>query len=214
MEIQIVEAKEIDALTEQLIGPDGRIRLLPAAFYSRVPLPLLRVWCNRTARYQIPTVELVEWLKDQIAGKRAIEIGSGNGDLYHHLGIPGTDNYCQQLPEVQLHYGALGQIPTNPPEDVVRMDALEAIDHYRPDVVIGCWITHRYEESHGTGNMYGPDEREIIRQCRYIHIGNRDTHGQKPILTRQHFMPLVTGLVSRAGRQEQNCCWVWCQQDD
>jgi hypothetical protein len=49
------------------------------------------------------TVELVAWLHDRIAGRKAIEIGAGMGDLGYHLGIPQTDSYAQIEDPAMVH---------------------------------------------------------------------------------------------------------------
>ncbi|HEY3283412.1 MAG TPA: hypothetical protein VGN26_14180 [Armatimonadota bacterium] len=55
--------------------------------------------------YQFPTRELVLWLQELIRGRRAIEIGAGNGWLGWHLGIPMTDSYQQsEHPDTMLYY--------------------------------------------------------------------------------------------------------------
>lgn len=201
----------LESLDQKLLDDAGRIRLHPTSFCADIPTIHLRAWCVKNARYQIPTVELVEWLKRIINDRPAIEIGSGNGDLYFHLGIPGADNYCQQKLDVQLYYKLLKQPPTNPPPDVLQLDAVEAIKQFAPEVVIGAWITQKayHDDPIGHGNMYGPGEEEIIRHSHYVHIGNSVVHGTKRILKYPHDCFSPVGLVSRAQDSECNCIYSW-----
>ncbi len=77
-----------------------------------------------SAIYQLPTIELIEWLKDNFNLKKAIEIRAGNNYLYHHLGIKGIDNYSEQIPAVKLVHEILKQPSTNPPPEVEKLDAI------------------------------------------------------------------------------------------
>ncbi|HEY9879016.1 MAG TPA: hypothetical protein V6D29_11200 [Leptolyngbyaceae cyanobacterium] len=201
---------EIESLDAQIWDIDKNIpKLLPAAFYKDIPLQSLRAWCVRRAIYQIPTIELVDWLKNKIAGKRAIEVGSGNNGLCHYLGIQGTDNRCQQLPEVITLYEMAGQVPTNPADSIKTLDAVDAVKRYKPDIIVASWITQK-KLVQGNGNQYGPEEEKIVDSGRvYIHIGNVDIHGDKRILSRPHQKIVAPGLVSRSAYPDLNCVYVW-----
>jgi len=174
-----------------------RIKLLPASVYEGLDRTELRIWCHYRARYLLPTVELVDWLKNRINGRRAIEIGAGNGDLGYHLGIKSFDNACQQYPDVKLAYLLAGQVPTNPPSDVMRVDAIQAIHDYQPEVAIGAWITDKFVEGAFEGNMYGPNAYQIIQSVEYIHIGTERIHGRRKILEFPHETFKPPGVVSR-----------------
>ncbi len=175
----------------------NRIKLLPASTYSELDRTELRIWCHYRARYLLPTIELIEWLKNRIDGRSAIEIGAGNGDLGYHLGIPAFDNGCQQYENVKLAYLRMGQVPTNPPPDVMRIDAIQAIHDYRPEVAIGAWITDKFAEGSVEGNIYGPDSYQIIQNVEYIRIGTEKIHGRSKILEFHHETVKAPGLVSR-----------------
>lgn len=65
----------------EVIDPQtDRLRLLPAIFWKSLHPDLLRLFAYGTARWGIVTAELVAWMKDRIAGRRAIEVGAGRGD--------------------------------------------------------------------------------------------------------------------------------------
>ena len=67
------------------------------------------------------------------------------------------------------------------------MDANEAVSLLRPQVVIGAWVTQKWVIGSSEGNMFGPDEFEILDTgCTYIHLGNLKVHGSKRILIREH----------------------------
>jgi hypothetical protein len=174
-----------------------RIKLLSASTYELIDRQDLRIWMHYRARYSIPTVELVSWLKNRIDGRSVIEIGAGNGDLGYHLGIRSTDNGCQQYENVRLAYLAMGQVPTNPSLDVIIKDAIQAILEYQPEVVIGAWITDKWVEGASEGNIYAPDAHQIIQNAEYIRIGSKKIHGRSKLLEFPHETIEIPGLVSR-----------------
>lgn len=210
----VLMAIDVSYLDERWLDENGRIRLLPAEEFRSVPLDHLRIWCHKHARYGIPTLELVEWLREQIDDQMAIEVGAGCGDLGYHLGIIRTDSYIQTDPKVRSYFFSLGQVPVTPPPDVIRMDAERAVRKYKPDVVIASWLTRRFvpgRDRQGVSQAfaYGAREEEIVRAATYIHIGNRNVHGEKNILSLPHEEYQFDWLVSRARDQSQNVIWVW-----
>jgi hypothetical protein len=217
--VTIFEGYDIERITADLsrrwLTPDGRIKLLPAREFQEVPLDHLRIWCHSTARYGIPTLELVMWLKNRIGTLKALEIGAGNGDLGWHLGVTMTDSYCQQDPLVKVFYSRGGQVPTNPPPEVKKYEAVEAIKKAKPQVVIGSWITRKFIQGRdiegvSEANIFGPIEENILKLCPcYIHIGNYNIHRGKTILSKKHSAFTFPWLVSRAADQGQNVIHVW-----
>lgn len=207
--------KIVEDLSNRWLDSNGRIKLLPAAEFRSVPHDHLRVWCARTARYGIPTLELIEWLKEKIGDRSAIEVAAGNGDLGYHLGVPSTDSYIQQTAPIQLIYATTGQVPTAPTPDVRKMDALSAINHYKPKVVIASWLTRKFlvgkdKEGKAEASIYGPEEEKIIARCKtYIHVGNTGVHSQKTILKLPHTTYQFPWLVSRGSDPEGNVVWSW-----
>lgn len=193
---------------DRLLIVNGKITPIQHRFIQDVPRHDLRVWCHKRGVYQIPTLELIRWLQNEIAGRTAIEIGAGRSCLGRLLGITMVDNYMQTWPVIQLFYRATGQVPNKPDEDVLRMDANEAVNHFNPQVVVGAWITQKYVGL-GDGSAWGPDEHEIVLGRTYIHIGNEATHGSKRIRLRPHRELQFPWLVSRAEDQRLNRIWIW-----
>lgn len=197
-----------------LLDDRDRLKLLAAAEYDKIPWASLRLWCHHHARYGLPTVELIAWLRDLIGGRRAIEIGSGSGDLAYHLKIRGTDNKCQTRPDVALFYAATGQPVIRYPDWVEKKDALAAIAKYNPQVVIGSWITHYIDPNRpmppGGGSIYGVREDLLLDTgVTYVLIGNLEIHGHKPILRMPHEEHALPFLRSRSQNPELDRVFVW-----
>lgn len=212
LEIHLRSAPQILEKFDRLLLDDtGRIKLLPAEFYNQLDRVELRIWCHFRSRYSITTLELVQWLKDRIGDRTAIEIGAGNADLGFHLGIHSTDSHAQQAPEIARFYKETGQIPTDPPDFVEKIEAIKAIKKYRPQVVVGAWITEKYTTEVAQNNIYGVDDLAILRNTReYIHIGSQKIHGSKSILSKPHKTFEFPWLVSRASDpiDDTITCWV------
>jgi hypothetical protein len=211
MEFQVLRA---DIQMPDLLGRDGQIKLLPASAYDSFSRQGLRLWCHHQARYGLPTIELVAWLREKIAGRSAIEIGSGAGDLAHHLGIAATDNFMQQWPTVRAHYEMTGQPVIRYASFVEELDALVAVQRYRPDVVVASWVTEWIDPSLPAppqgGNAWGVKEDEIVASgCVYILIGNIKVHGAKKIMAEPHQEYSLPFLRSRAMYPALDRVWVW-----
>jgi hypothetical protein len=201
---------DVAYLDDLLLDATGRIRLHPASVYQEIEPLHLTVWGVLKARYCYPTVELVEWLRNVIGDRKALEIAAGNGDLGYHLGIPMTDNYCQQYPDVKAYYELTRQVPTNPRPDVEKLDAIAALEKYSPEVVVGSFVTQVHRQGEAKGNMYGPDEELILKGSRcYVHIGNELTHGDKRILKHTHESFRFDWLVTRSVEPRKNIIYVW-----
>ena len=202
----------LQAYDDVLLDSEGIIKLFPSQFYRSIDNDDLRVWCICRAIYQLPTIELNQWLKDNFNLDRAIEIGAGNNYLYHHLGIKGIDNYSEQIPAVKLVHEILHQPSTNPPPEVEKIEAIAAIEKYQPETVITAWATLKAEdpEDVDAGHEYAPDEEEILDTgVTYVHIGNDDIHGDRAIMSRKHETYYFDWLVSRGKYPEKNRIYVW-----
>jgi len=197
-----------------ILEPNGALKLMPASYYDGLDREQLRVWCHWHARYGLPTIELVDYLKGLIGHKTAIEIGSGCGDLCYHLGIQGTDNWCQTFKDVQLFYILMRQPMIKYGSWVERIDALEAVQKYRPQVVVASWVTHWVDATkpvkNDVGNMYGVKEDEILKLVEtYILIGNKNIHEYKPIMERDHLEIQAPFVKSRAQDASLDRIFIW-----
>jgi hypothetical protein len=201
---------EVERLSEEvMVG--GYVRLLPAAFWQALDPDLLLFWCNMVARWTIVTEELIGWLRERIAGRRAIEVGAGNGDLGHYLGIPQTDSYAHETdPRLASRSFFAGGIPlSRPPANVRRLDAVKAVHALRPEVVVASWVTERGHKPGSPTYAHGVNEREIVQVADYVMIGNVNVHGEKKILALPHEEHSPPWLVSRANHPELNRMWCW-----
>lgn len=187
-----------DLDTLLLDRPTNRIKLLPASAYSEITRQDLQAWMRYRNRYVLPTVELVDWLKVKIDGRRVIEIGAGNDDLGYHLAIQAIGSYPLAYASTYAAPLFPGQIPTR----VVyygghQMDSMQAILELRPEVAIGAWILDKFTDNFGNPSKYAPNEYQVIQNVEYIHIGCESIHGRSPLLGFSHetFKPL--GVVSR-----------------
>lgn len=193
--------------------PNGHIALRSANELAALPhLPLIS-WCRDNARYTIVTRELVQWLREVIAGRSAIEVGAGHGDLGYHLEIPMTDSAIQTNPVIAQIIRSRGNLPITPPPDVERIDAEAAQRKYKPRVIIASWLTQKTEqEDVDGGSMFGANERALVASVEtYVHIGNLRSHHLKYILALPHQEFRFPWLWSRSRFPRDNRIWVWNQ---
>lgn len=192
----------------------NQLDLLPSSAYDQMEFNALRIWCHLNARYGLPTIELVDWLKDFIGDKKAIEIGSGHGDLAFHLGITGTDSKCQEEKEVIAYYQLLSQPLIKYPGWVEKIEALDAVKKYLPDIVIASWVTQWVDPKLPAppegGCMYGVKEDLLLEMgITYVLIGNLSVHGQKRIRKIPHEEFNLQFVKSRSSLPELNRILVW-----
>jgi hypothetical protein len=197
-----------------LLGADGLIKLLSAADYDRFDRDGLRLWCHLNARYGLPTIELITWLRDYIGDRSAIEIGSGSGDLAHHLGIQATDSKIQTDPIAAAFYRIAQQPVIQYPEWVEKLDALDAVKKYKPQVVVASWVTHWIDPTQppppGGGCMFGvKEDRLLVTGVTYVFIGNLLVHQHKPIMRLPHRTLEVPFLRSRANFPSEDRILIW-----
>lgn len=210
--IRFPDSREIATTGVRDLAPEalderGRLRILPAAFWSDTSVDERALFGHRHGLYSFPTVELVEYLDAFIDGRSAIEVGAGHGVLAEALGIPGTDNFQQLMPRYRAVYAGSGQpiVPYGP--NVINMHASRAVRRFGPQVVIGAWVTHKYDPARheAGGNEIGVDEPDILRRCEhYVFIGNEMTHRKKPLWDREplavEYPPFVFSRAHTGGR--------------
>lgn len=214
-----IQRVNVDYLDDLFINQQGLIQAVPAIILEEIPHEHLMIWANDHAVFQIVTCELIEWLKEQIGDKKTLEICAGNGVISRELGIIGVDNRLQEKPYFQKlvteKYGVSNQLQmTSPPKEIKKYEAIEAIRVFRPEIVVGAFVTGkntRNEAAKGiTGNAYGVDMKELFaRVKKYIHFGNKNTHLPNPIYELPHSELAYPWLYSRAFDQSLNRIWIW-----
>lgn len=209
--MKLLQPKDVSYL-DSLLLDNGLLKVLSASTYSTIPTEDLMLYGHFKGYYCFPTIELAEWLMQHIDVDSTIEIGAGHGALARYMKIPAIDSKCMELPEVKIYYALMRQPITIYPEDIIKLDAIEAIKKYKPKTVIGCWITHKYkEEDHERGgNMYGIEEEDILKNVdQYIVVGNEKVHGKKKILELKHEEYKFPWLFSRASEPQKNIIYIW-----
>jgi hypothetical protein len=124
----------------------------------------------------------------------------------------------QNDPAVRMYYRALGQPIVNYGNHVINLEASDAINQFKPEVVFGSWVTQYVApdaatELCGQGSEYGLKESEFLPKIKkYIVYGNDSIHGHKKILNdRKYKVERIyngEGFFSRASRPELNCLYV------
>lgn len=207
---------DVTYLDRVLRDGQGRLRPVPGAELTRVPHAHLQLWCHHAGVYGVPTLELIEAFRERIGGRSAIEIGAGVGVFGRELGIPMTDSHAMDRPEVRELYAALQQPTTPYGPDVENLDAAAAVAKYRPQVVLGSWITQcaspNLPPPPGGGSVYGVDEFAMMEHVEtYLLFGNDAVHAQKDLFRCGLFRVKVlrsTAFYSRARFPEQNALYV------
>lgn len=215
MQAWVMDRHDVKYLDEILLDERGLPKPVPFLVLLKHPIVHLVQWANEKGVYTIPTLELIEWLKDEIKGRKAIEICAGHGALARHVGIVATDSYIQTQPEMAAYYRAIGQNPISPPTDVYQFEANEAVDTLHPQVVMSSFATQKYEPGdEGTpkigSSVYGVDEVSMLQKIQtYINIGNDTSHGDKRILKYPHETYRFPWLITRCMDQSKNHIKVW-----
>ncbi len=212
----LLENENIHEL-EQLVIKDNKIQPIPFEAANRFTQSQISVFCLKHALYQFPTTELIDWLKNEIGISKTIEIGAGNGVIGRNLGIQMTDNHMQTWPHIRYIYDNLKQPPIIYGKDVEEIPALDAIDRYKPETVLACWVTHKYAPGLTEGNQYGVEEEKMFIKGvkKYIHVGNETIHESKPLIKhmitpkgtmKRYWFPW---LLSRSMQRTSNVIYVF-----
>lgn len=191
---------------------DQKLLVQEAKFYQQFEQMQLSAFCLKYGFYNLPTIELTQWLKEEIGDNSAIEIGCGHGALAKALDIPATDSCMQNLPEIKSYYATIGQATVSYPPEVDKLEALEALEVYEPDIVLGCWITHKYNPARHEigGSQWGVDEAKILNKAhKYILVGHDKTHWGKPINLKTHKTIRPPWLFSRSAYTAHNFIKIW-----
>lgn len=204
----LIDTEGVRDLATDVIDEHGLPRVMPADFYAGTTSTERGVLGIRHGLYCLPTVELVTWLTEFIDGRKAIEIGAGNGRLADAVGIPATDAYLQERDYYEIHGQPLILFGPN----VERLEARDAIRKHRPQVVIGAWITQRYNRRHHAagGSRFGVDTDMVLRHVEhYVLIGNEKVHAKHPLWQRPQEIHHPPWLYSRAVNGTRDFIAVW-----
>lgn len=207
-----VDTTRIRDISSEVLDFTGRLRILPATYWAGVTVEERALFCHRHGIYNVPTVELVERLRTLIDGRSAIEIAAGTGALAAALDIPATDSRVQETEPIRSIIALQGQPPVPYGSNVECYDAYQAIRAYRPQVVIGCWATQKYDDRFPqlSSSAVGIDEHDIINRSEtYILVGNERVHQDKQIWKRPHTIEYPPYVYSRAQNGTRNFIAVW-----
>lgn len=219
MKMKILPNRDVKYLDDFFLDNQGLVKILPACDLQKIDLLDIQIWANIRGIYCIPTCELIEWLRIQINGKFAIEICSGNGAIGRALDIIRTDSYIQTDPRMKFLYESIGQKPIDPPVDVLRYEANQAVDTFSPEVVIGSYITQKYEEGDENypkigSSVFGVNELELYQKVqKYICIGNSISHKDKRLLKLPHQIHKFDWLFTRSTSPQENEIYIWNKSD-
>lgn len=210
----VLENHNVDYLDALLVEETGLLKVVDADFLRTLNLEHLIVWGNKRGVYTFPTTELITWIKEKIGDRKAIEICSGNGVIGRALGIVRTDSHVQTTPEMIAYYEAVGQKPISPPKDVYNFEANDAVDFFKPQVVVACYATQKYlpgDEVQKVGSsVYGVDELAMLPKIEtYINIGTDTSHADKRIRKFKHDLYRFDWLFTRSPDQKLNHICVW-----
>lgn len=212
---KILDPSKVRDLTSLLLDDRGNLKVVAADALAQTTVQERALFGVRHAFYGFLTLELVEHVRALIAGRSAIEIGAGHGGLARALGIPATDNLQQNDPAIRAHYELLKQPTIRYGENVLKMDAAQALHHFKPQVVVASWVTHRYDprRHEAGGNQDGVREEDVIAACdAYIFLGNERVHAQKSIWKLPHKKVHPPWLFSRAANGSPDFLAVWERQ--
>lgn len=211
-EVHVLYPRNIKDISSSVLAAPGRPRVMPAVFYQNTTLEERALFGLCHGIYGLPTEELVDWLKREIHGRSALEIGAGHGALAEALGIPATDNWMQANRAIAAHYESHGQPVVKYGQHVEKLDAAAAVAKHRPQVVIASWVTHKYSpfRHEAGGNEFGVDEEAILAACEtYILIGNTKVHARTPMWRHVHRIIHPDWLYSRSFNGTKDFIAVW-----
>lgn len=194
---------------EFMDGTDMRIK--HASEWLKYPFEEIRMLLHETGTYVIPTEELLCYLDNLIGDKPTIEICAGNGFIGRDLNIIMTDSYQQQCDaEARKFYEVFGQPTIKYPKDVLKYEALKAVNKFRPHTVLGCYATHKWNYETMSGNDKGVDFGKLYNKTRrIILVGNLDTHKDNPLMKFKHEEIQLDGLLTRAEDASRNRIFIW-----
>lgn len=211
----IVNPGDVSYLDDLLLDDRKLLKAIPAKDLAPIPHDHLLTWATDHGVYQFVTTELIDFLQNEISGCSSLEICAGHGTIARTLNIVGTDSYHHCRPETKLYYQLVGQQITEPPPEIMKFDANAAVDFFKPEVVIGAFVSqHITDEEYFSGKVNGAvtgtkEINFVSKVKKYINIGNANTHRGKKIYALPHKELYFDWLYSKAFDQKLNRVWVW-----
>lgn len=195
---------------------------IPDNIIKNYPLESWIIFLGHNGVYQLPTEGLISFLGHLIKGKKAIEICCGMGLVANALGIPATDRMLSQgtgnenadimLKKDEQIYA---RYPYQFLDNVENLTSYQAVIKYRPDIVIGCWVTPK-AKGRKLGSAYGTDEEKLLQQVKtYIHCGSsvNPIHSHKEIRKYRHWTIEADWLLDRASLRGQSQLKIWTEKE-
>lgn len=215
MQISTVPNVDVSYLDDVLLN-GKRLKLLESRVYDSIPHDHLRLWCHKNARYGLPTKEVIDFISKKIAGRCAIEIGSGYGDLGFHLGIPLTDSRLQEDPLIKAYYDSIKHPVIEYPDDVEKLEAMDAVHKYKPEVVVASWVTEWIDPDaypDRPGSVFGVKETILLDHVgTYLLVGNLSVHGKKKILEKDHDVFEFPHIRSKSVNSDSERIWIFSRK--
>jgi hypothetical protein len=199
---------------EENLWKNDELQVLPYSFFieNNITQNQISMFCLRYGLYNLPTTELCEWIRGKVGGRSAIEVGAGNGALGRYLKILSTDSFLQSDSTIGQYYAMIKQLPVRYGKNVEKISANDAVEKYKPQVVIAAWLTQVFkpEEEWRGGSVFGTNEGRIIDSAQmYIHIGHLNTHGNKRVLDKGHTVERYPWVLSRSLDAGNNAIFIW-----
>lgn len=220
---QAIQAQDIGELRQFAMDGD-KPRIVKAADLLAWGHLAVRQLMVEQGIYVWPTTELKDWLQARILDqhKSTIEIGAGNGVLAKALGVKAVDNMHQSAKfkpparhkelweQSRTSYKLTGQKEVSYGDNLIQCDALDGVKRFKPEAVIGLFITHKWQPGMEQGNAFGVDETRLLRRVKtYAMVGNLSTHRTKPLLDLPHTQHQFDGLVTRSANPELDRIFIW-----
>lgn len=203
-------------LDEIFLDSNGLLKVVDADIIRSIPLLELRIWARENGVYQFITTEMIDWLRPYFLGKTGLEICAGKGTIGRALGIVSTDSRLLQggNPLVSSVMQQNHEEPTNPPDDVITFNSNEAVNYYKPQIVVGSFVTQIYKPGENweriSSSEYGTDEELLFKKVStYIMFGNLNVHKHKRLFKKKHREYSFPWLITRCEDQTKNRVWVW-----
>lgn len=214
MQTRLIENIDATYLDRLLLDDRGLPKAVRAQALLRIREDHRLAWAKQRGVYQFVTTELLDFLREIIGDRTALEICAGLGGIGRNLGIPMTDAAVHLNEMAQNLYGLLREVAIDPPDDIDRLEASDAVRKYKPQVVIGAYASQTSAYSlvmpHAPSSLYGVYDLDILANCEtYVLIGNAKTHADRLAFYLRPKWIYEPWLITRSFDQTQNRIWVW-----